>query len=354
MGRIIALALAQTRDNAEYTLREMGLSDIQVPGEQQQKKTYKDILQLIQEQPQQGAPIPAQPAGPTNPQGTPAQPGPMIPSVMPDPLIDSNLPVALQTTQEWLISDEGLEMRTSNPMAYQNVVLYAKACQQLMKQQEFTQALVQGAMVGKGPGADISNAGSEHLRPRLQKILIPLRLLRRVEVVRFPVGDHMTLTAQPNYIGFMFLGVSVVVMCLYSRSCISAFRAMFGADKLPFRDGSTSCSACPQNYFISWVLVDFFNNFLRSASHFLRFIIGRNSDFIFCIILTVSSARAKKAHIIIAKCLTFVSYEFGEYFPVLANTATAGYNEFWHDGLLIGRCVEKALCGSCPQGVFAF
>ncbi len=66
-----------------------------------------------------------------------------------------NLAVALATTKEWLISDEGLEAKQANPAGYANVKLYAKACDQLNKQAQFQQAVVTQAMAGKGPGADL-------------------------------------------------------------------------------------------------------------------------------------------------------------------------------------------------------
>lgn len=149
------LAVAQQPENMEYLFRMMGATDLEVPGEQQRKKTYRDIVQLVQEQPQEGQPGQDPQTGePTPPQS--------VPSVQPDPNVD-DLKVAGETAKGWLISDKGMEVKQANPAGYQNVLLFAKACQMLQKQAEMQQAIAAQGLSGQGPGADL--AGAESMNP---------------------------------------------------------------------------------------------------------------------------------------------------------------------------------------------
>jgi len=58
-----------------------------------------------------------------------------VPSLEPDPIVD-DLGVAFTTCQEWLRSDAGQTAKTDKPQGYQNIYLYAKACQQLQKAEQ--------------------------------------------------------------------------------------------------------------------------------------------------------------------------------------------------------------------------
>ena len=142
----IFMSVAQVPENLETIFRYMGTQGIEVPGEDQRKKTYKDIQQLTQ-----GQPVPTQQLNPQT--GQPV----LVPSVQPDPDVD-NLQVAADTAKKWLISDTGLQMRDENPAAYQNVKLYAQACAQLQKQHELQQAIAGQALQGQGPAADLGGA----------------------------------------------------------------------------------------------------------------------------------------------------------------------------------------------------
>ncbi|MGH9426945.1 MAG: hypothetical protein ACRD2L_11670, partial [Terriglobia bacterium] len=146
-------AVAQDPRNLEYIFRVMGATDLQVPGEDQRKKTYKDIEQLLQEMPQQGAPTPE------NPQGS------FIPSVLPDPDVD-NLKVAQETAKSWLISEAGMDAKTNNPAGYENVKAYAKACDQLQKMILFKAALATGGVQGQGPAADLGGSQDVGQQPQ--------------------------------------------------------------------------------------------------------------------------------------------------------------------------------------------
>lgn len=157
----IFLGIAQQPNNLEYIFRQMGVSDLQVPGEQQRKKTYKDIAQLVQEQPQPGQPQ----IDPQTGKEAPPQP---VPSIAPDPQID-DLKVAADTAKAWLISDKGLEVKQAAPLGYMNVLLYAKAAMMIQKQQELQQAIAAQGLAGQGPGADLAGAMQmqppQHLKP---------------------------------------------------------------------------------------------------------------------------------------------------------------------------------------------
>lgn len=142
----------------ETVFRGIGLNDLQVPGEEQRVKTFKDIEQMEHVPPQQGQPVPAEPPTPMNPQGTPAQPPPLIPSVEPDPDVD-NLKVAGETAKTWLISDAGQEAKVNNPPWYLNVKLYAMACTQLQKLAMLKEAIASQGLAGQGPAADLGGAG---------------------------------------------------------------------------------------------------------------------------------------------------------------------------------------------------
>jgi hypothetical protein len=148
----ISLQLFGDPDNLEFVLSEIGVSDIQVPGEQQRVKTYKTIDALLQQQPQQ---IPAQPPSPQNPQGAPPQ---LIPSIKPAEYDD--LKIIATTTNKWLISDEGLEAQTQNPAGFANVEAFWKAASQMEKAKELQQQVAAMAVQGEGPAADLGSAGA--------------------------------------------------------------------------------------------------------------------------------------------------------------------------------------------------
>lgn len=150
------MAVSQTPENLELTFAYLGLTDYETPGEDQRKKTYKRIDQLLQEQPQPAAPESA----PTNtpPQAQPSQPQ-MLPSLAPDPLVD-NLPIVVATTRKWLNSEAGMEAEKENPPGFQNVYLFLKAADSMQKEQELKQALASQAAQGTGPAADLTGAGN--------------------------------------------------------------------------------------------------------------------------------------------------------------------------------------------------
>lgn len=158
-GNPLTLQVVQQPENLEYIFRTMGANDLEVPGEAQRTKTYKDIDQLLQEQPQQSDAAPAQPPTPDNPQGAPPQDAQFIPSVKPDPDVD-DLKVASETCKNWLI--ENFEVSKTNPMGYENVKAYKKACDMMGKAQQLQALVAAQSLQGQGPLADLG--GAEHVQ----------------------------------------------------------------------------------------------------------------------------------------------------------------------------------------------
>jgi len=160
-GNELFMQVAGTPVNLESIFRRMGVTDIEVPGEDQRKKTYRDIQQLLQGQPTEVQPPPQPPQQPGMPPPPPPQPQ-LIPSVQPDPE-SYNLGVAADTAKSWMLSDEGSTAQTSNPAGFENVRAYLKACSQLQKAQQFQQAIAAQGLAGQGAGADL--AGAEAMEP---------------------------------------------------------------------------------------------------------------------------------------------------------------------------------------------
>lgn len=142
------VSVASDPTNLENIFRYMGTKGIQVPGEQQRKKTYKDIEQLSQTAPE--------PSGQIGQDGKPI----LVPSVKPDPDVD-DLNIAGQTAKKWLTSDAGLALQGTP--GYENVVAYSKACTQLAKMEILKQAIAAQGLSGQGPAGDL--AGAEAMQP---------------------------------------------------------------------------------------------------------------------------------------------------------------------------------------------
>lgn len=154
-------AVITSADNIDYFFTRAGLSDIEIPGEQQRKKTYLVIDQLIKQKPNVVPPAPPPAGQKPMPGAAPPQPQ-VLPSIEPDPDVD-NLEICKATAQKWLISDEGLKAMVENPNGYENVRAYLKACDQLNKAQQFKQAIATQGLQGAGPAADLG--GTQDIQP---------------------------------------------------------------------------------------------------------------------------------------------------------------------------------------------
>ncbi len=88
--------------------------ELEMPGEQAYNDEWKIIEQLITQQPVPGPPDPMT-----------GQPGPPQSSIMPGPLDDNQ--AMLEACMDFDQSDRGQQLRTANPMGYQNFILHALA-----------------------------------------------------------------------------------------------------------------------------------------------------------------------------------------------------------------------------------
>ncbi len=111
--------------NVEFVKRVVGDPDMIIPAEAAREKTFRDIEQLVQQQP----------AG--------YEPGPdgqllAIPSVMPELFVDDHI-TAIATVKEWAQSsdpDQGIEVKQKNPTGYANVIGYLLTHIKQMQQEQ--------------------------------------------------------------------------------------------------------------------------------------------------------------------------------------------------------------------------
>lgn len=144
MGNEAVLPLiAGSPENLSYTLRELGVSELKVPGEDSRVKQLREIELLLQQQPMlapgmDGIPVP-------------------MPSIAPDDVLD-NHQVEEQAGIEWANSEAGQKARAENPPGFENVKLHIMAHQQMRKMKELQQAVVEQAVGGGGPANDLAGA----------------------------------------------------------------------------------------------------------------------------------------------------------------------------------------------------
>lgn len=132
-------ALAMAPDNIQDTIKRLGFTEMQVPGQDQQRKTYLDIEQLMQAKP------------------VLSKDGVLLPTLQPDPVVD-RLDVAKDTMQKFLLSDRGIALRGDNPDAYANCRLYLQAADMMIKAQQFQQAIAAQGASGSGIAADLGGS----------------------------------------------------------------------------------------------------------------------------------------------------------------------------------------------------
>jgi hypothetical protein len=112
-------------NNATLTSSVIGIPDLKFPGAADREKQLREIGQLIQ-----GQPIMTMATDPMT--GMPTQQ--MQPSVPVEPEMD-NHQVHVMTIMDWSNSLVAMDMKESNPMAYQNVVAHMQMHQMIMAQQ---------------------------------------------------------------------------------------------------------------------------------------------------------------------------------------------------------------------------
>jgi len=146
-----ANAMLEEPTNQEQIATWTGVPGLVVPGRAMRAKVLQIIDRLQQEEP--NVVMQAVPNPPDAPPGTPVRQVQVItPSIEPD-IYEDDLDVAVQTTRQWM--QEHWEMADTDPMHWQNLKAYLKACvamgvkQKAMQAQEA--AMVQGAAGPQGP-----------------------------------------------------------------------------------------------------------------------------------------------------------------------------------------------------------
>lgn len=123
-------AMLQAPENLETFIRTVGLPSFKAPGDDARTKQFREIEQLLKEQPvpqlgQDGAEM-------------------LLPSIVPDELTD-NHPIELATCLTWINSSAGQDAKMKNPAGFANVRAHTQAHEQILKFKT-----LQAAMVGKG------------------------------------------------------------------------------------------------------------------------------------------------------------------------------------------------------------
>jgi hypothetical protein len=109
-------------DNLALIKRLIGLEEIVIPDEESRTKQYREIAQLVIEQPlierdpQTGAET-------------------IVPSIMPDPFADNHA-VELETCKRWFSADAGQVAKVDSPAGYANVRAHALLHQQFLLRQQ--------------------------------------------------------------------------------------------------------------------------------------------------------------------------------------------------------------------------
>lgn len=109
-------------ENFGFMQRIFGAQELYIPGDDDRNKQLRQIQELLQGQPDMGMADPLT-----------GQSGQMTPSIAPDPF--DNHQVCIEVLSAWLKSDIGQEIKTQNPMGYQNVVAQFNARQMMLQPQ---------------------------------------------------------------------------------------------------------------------------------------------------------------------------------------------------------------------------
>ncbi len=159
-----------TPENIPYIKRAIGLSEYNIPGEDDRQKEYEEIQQLVNSEPIEMPPDPMM-MQQAMMMGGPA-PQPMrVPSIEADYDTDNHV-LAADVDRRWLVSDAGRLCKLENPSGYENVLLHMKMHKEMdmqkkmeeMQQQMQAQMQAQGGMMPPqqgppNPQAPEPNAG---------------------------------------------------------------------------------------------------------------------------------------------------------------------------------------------------
>jgi len=151
---LVMEALSDPR-NLDLLKEAIGLTDFEIPGNDDRTKQYEEIQQLLA-----SAPIPGQDGQPS-------------PSVDIDPMIDNN-GIHADICKNWAISDAGRLARVENESGYQNVLLHMERHVKIMQAQMQMNAAnaASGAQSGQGPQ---QVKGNDRTGPQNQPIAAPMK-----------------------------------------------------------------------------------------------------------------------------------------------------------------------------------
>jgi hypothetical protein len=148
-------------ENIPYLKRAVGLTEFNVPGEDDRQKEYEEIQQLINSEP---IVIPPDPMMMEQAMmaGMPPPPPQEVPSVEPDYEAD-NHPLAADIDRRWLVGDAGRLCKVENPSGYKNVLLHMKLHKDMdtQKQMEEAQKQMMAQMGGMPPPPPPSGKGGK-------------------------------------------------------------------------------------------------------------------------------------------------------------------------------------------------
>lgn len=128
------LSMLGAPENLAILREHIGLTDFYVPGDDDVRKTYEDIKQLLN-----STPIPT--GDPMNPEA---------PSVEADPVY-GNPQIGFEIVRKWVISEAGQDAKINNQDGYRNVLMYGNSLHQQLQMAAMAQAAAQGAAPGKKP-----------------------------------------------------------------------------------------------------------------------------------------------------------------------------------------------------------
>ena len=137
-------------ENVELIYKVLGIEDLYVPGEDQRTKQLYEISQLILQQPT--------PTLQVDPQT--GQPVPSMQSSIPIEQIDDDT-IHMAVTSAFLNSMVGIDLKTTNPPAYQNVLLHYQEHAMRYQQAQMAQLQAQEAMQNRNQPGNTGNQGSE-------------------------------------------------------------------------------------------------------------------------------------------------------------------------------------------------
>lgn len=161
-------------ENIDYLKEAIGLTEFELPGEDDRLKQYEEIQQLINSEPIIIPPDERAVLAVSMGQAPPEMAQPQeLPSVEVDPDLD-NHELEAGLCKRWLKSDAGRLAKVENPAGYKNVLLHMKAHVMVIQQQMMQQMMAQQQMAQQNQSANGSGKpnGSGN-KPENQSMVAP-------------------------------------------------------------------------------------------------------------------------------------------------------------------------------------